>query len=340
LTPPLTLSGKLTAQGGQRLLSALKRLGCAGTLYLEGQAGDMVVVLDRQGEVSSFRLSPQASLEQPLTHFLFHASQSDEEVRPRLPSFAATSPVSALRALPALGSETRLEGAFVDFRALLAHLQGRGFSGALMVRASPQEGLVLLYRGALQAAVYSSEGRLVAGTRALRHMYRQCLEGGGGQIALQRLDPKLAAALSGLALGCAVNAAGPELKSFSGVEVSRHGYLVYEAGQVFLVVEAPTLGPPRLYAAAAGLPSLDLPERPTGWEKRDYRLTLRGRDALNPMTDLYLSLPGRVPQGRALLKQLELGVPTAELAGRLRLEEEALKELLETLQADGLIRAV
>jgi hypothetical protein len=333
-------SAKPEGRTGEEVVVALAKLGCSGTLYLEGRGGALLLVLARGRIATEFGLSPLASLDQVCTHLCFRPLTAEGGALPQLPSRAPGSPVAALRALPDLAQETRLETGLFDFRALLARYQERGLSGALTVRAGEEEGLVLLYKGQLQAAAYGRENRVASGAQALRSMYRQVLpDVPESRLGFHRLEPALVAALSGLAQERALGAASPELGTFTGIEVGKRGYLFYASGRPYLLIEAQTIGPPRLYQALVGGEPLALPDKPTGWEKRSYRLTLRGHDALNPMTDLYSTFTNRYgPAGVQLLRALHASAATGELALRLGVDEEELRALVERLESDGLIR--
>lgn len=337
-------SAKPEGRTGEEVVTVLGKLGCSGTLYLEGRSGALLLVLTKGRIASEFGLAPTASLEHVCTHLCFRPLMAEGGALPQLPPKAPGSPVAALRALPDLAQETQLEPGLFDFRALLARYQERGLSGALTLQAGEEEGLILLYKGRLQAAAYGRENRVTGGAQALRAMYQGSLGQGAlpdahGRLSLHRLAPALVAALSGLAQERALERASTELGTFTGVEVGRRGYLFYSDGRPYLLIEAQTIGPPRLYEAVSGGESLALPDKPTGWEKRSYRLTLRGHDALNPMTDLYLTFTGRYgPTGVQLLRALQAAAATGELAYRLGIDEEELRTLVERLESDGLIR--
>lgn len=345
-------SGDVAGRPGRDIVSALGKLNLSGTLYLEGKGSGLILIAE--GKVcGEFGFSFPVSLKEACRRYYF---QPHEDVsRPRLPSCSSNSPVAALRALPGMGLDTRLRAGFTDFRTLLLSFKRSGFSGVLKVHTEAEEGLALFYRGSLQAAAYGSENRVQTGDRALRSMYRQCSQEAGSpeagspetgppealctELAFHRLEPTLVAALSGLALGKTLSpgSTADGLKTFTGVEVAKKGYLFYLAGRNYLFVEAQTIGPPRLYQAVADADDLALPSKPTGWEKRRYRLTLRGVDALNPMTDLYLNVGSRLGP---LLKLLERAVPVEQLAAGLEVDDEELRMLLEGLEEEGLIRAV
>lgn len=346
LAPPSTrgFSVKPEGQTGQEAVALLGKLGCSGTVYLEGRGGALLLVLEGGEAVAEVGLSPAASLKEVCTHLCFRPLRAEAvagQPLPQLPSRAPGSPVAALRALPDLAAETPLDTGLLDFRALLARYAERGLSGAVTVRSESEEGIVLLYKGRLQAAAHGRENRVVSSAQALRNMYRETLPDAGGRLALHKLEPALVAALAGLAQERSPRAAAAELGTFTGIEVGKRGYLFYTAGRPYLLIEAQTIGPPRLYEAQLASEALELPDKPTGWERRAYRLTLRGHDALNPMTDLYLNFTSRYgPASLQLLREVRAAAPTAELADRLGLDEEALRVLVEGLESNGLIRAV
>ncbi len=97
----------------------------------------------------------------------------------------------------------------------------------------------------------------------------------------------------------------------------------------------------RRYAALdePAAPVVPLPEEPPGWEAQHYVLTLRGRDALNPMTELWMRFRATygVP-GQRLLEVLTDGATLEAVAAVLDTPLEELRPWLHKLEEEGLVR--
>lgn len=102
--------------------------------------------------------------------------------------------------------------------------------------------------------------------------------------------------------------------------------------------EAPAI---RRYAALdePAAPVVPLPEEPPGWEAQHYVLTLRGRDALNPMTELWMRFRATygVP-GQRLLEVLTDGATLEAVAAALDTPLEELRPWLHKLEEEGMVR--
>lgn len=84
---------------------------------------------------------------------------------------------------------------------------------------------------------------------------------------------------------------------------------------------------------------MPLPEEPPGWEAQHYVLTLRGRDALNPMTELWMRFRATygVP-GQRLLEVLTDGATLEAVAAALDTPLEELRPWLHKLEEEGMVR--
>ena len=103
-------------------------------------------------------------------------------------------------------------------------------------------------------------------------------------------------------------------------------------------VKPPTI---RRYAALdePAAPVVPLPEEPPGWEAQHYVLTLRGRDALNPMTELWMRFRATyVAPGQRLLEVLTDGATLEAVAAALDTPLEELRPWLQRLENEGLVR--
>ena len=97
----------------------------------------------------------------------------------------------------------------------------------------------------------------------------------------------------------------------------------------------------RRYAALdePAAPVVPLPEEPPGWEAQHYVLTLRGRDALNPMTELWMRFRATYgAPGQRLLEVLTDGATLEAVAAALDTPLEELRPWLHKLEEEGMVR--
>ena len=280
-------------------------------------------------------------------------------------------PSGVLWALPTLSEQLLLSTAETGLRELAARLSADGFSGAVVLTAPPPRstdlpsanlpntdpsgtdsptfyGLLLFYQGQLGGAVYEAGAVRQGGAAALRTLTQLT-----AALVLHALPEPVTASLLGWLLGLSSSDASvgdassrrlPE--GFSGLELSATGARFYRAGTPYLLqlrppgapVHADSLG---LFAACERVPTLTLPGEPSGWEGRRYGLTLRGRDALNPMTELSMRFQGEFGRsGRRALEQFRRDLSVEVAAGALGLEVAELGGLVERLEAEGFVRTV
>ena len=112
-------------------------------------------------------------------------------------------------------------------------------------------------------------------------------------------------------------------------------------GKPYLQVRSPVLVAGVRYSRvhADQLPDLRLPAGVPGWEDKRFDLTLRGRDALIPMTALAMEFDHKYGDaGRTLLELLKKGLSAEEVSSKLQVELGTIQNGLEALQKDGLIR--
>ncbi len=126
---------------------------------------------------------------------------------------------------------------------------------------------------------------------------------------------------------------------FNGIEVSAQGYRYYQYDEPYLLVRSETHGDRGRYPTRAQTPSLALPDEPPGWETQRYRLTLRGKDALDPMMETSHEFRDRYGgEGRKVLKTLGQQLTAEEVAFRLELPFRDLRKWLDRLEGEGFIR--
>ena len=108
--------------------------------------------------------------------------------------------------------------------------------------------------------------------------------------------------------------------------------------------DAANVEPPAIQRYAAldepAAPVVPLPEEPPGWEAQHYVLTLRGRDALNPMTELWMRFRTTYgAPGQRLLEVLTDGATLEAVAAALDTPLEELLPWLHKLEEEGMVRS-
>lgn len=328
------LHGESGALTGAELLGGLQALGCSGTLVLERPGGTLLLLLDGGRVAARHALGPNDPLGSAAAHF--HFERHEAGALPQLGSRFPRSVVPWLRAVPAFGFRPLPK--LLDLASLFGELREAGFGGCLWLAARAASGLVLFDEGRAALAVFEEDGYVRERAEALRALRRCHIGESEAELRLRALHPFFLRALLGMASG---NAA-PAGARLSGLEVGEDGYRYLKEGEPLLRVRAELRGAGVRYAALAALPELpelQLPDEPPGWERQRYQLTLRGRDALNPMTEVALEFRrsfGR--EGRRLLEQLERGTTLEVVAQVLALELSELKPWLGRLEQEGLVR--
>lgn len=331
--------GNTGALGADAVLDALRNLRCSGTLVVSDERGSMILQLAKGQVEASFKLGTYQRLEAPGQAFHMHPHAAGEV--PELPGRAPDSGSALLRALPRLTPGQTLPLGAVDLSGLVDALGSRSFTGVLSFERGSERAAAVFLAGRIRAAVHEKGGRVLGRVEALRVLQKLGREASEGALALEPLDPLIAGPLVALAL----DAHAPEdAEPFTGVDVDDRGYRFVRNGSVFLCVPSPPLHSGRRYAlpelTAARMPELALPSEPPGWEEQRYSLTLRGKDALNPMTELNMTFENDHGElGKAVLETLGNGATLEQAALDLTLELDELKPWLERLEGAGLIRA-
>ncbi len=354
------LHGELGSMSARDLLGMLAAAGASGTVVLtrgavartlrltHGQPShqtDLGGAFDLNVSGGAFIFWPGAVMDSGAD---FETDFSADPV-PTLPSRypAAQGP---LWALPALAEQPLLSTAETDLRALLVRLERDGFGGALVLGA-PGYGLLLFQAGRLAGAVLEDDTGLSRGDAALR-----ALSGGAAdraELTLHALPGGVVADVLGLVLGLQLggvtntpNGALNNLPNhvpdgFSGLELTAAGARYYAAGSPYLFVPRPDGVPVTtgLFVPSLRTPPLSLPSEPHGWERRAYSLTLRGRDALNPLTELSMRFRGEFGRaGQRALEQFRTEGSVEAAATALSLDLGDLKPTVERLHTEGFLR--
>ena len=245
-----------------------------------------------------------------------------------LPQLAAVSEHGwgLLRLAPRLAAPSRWPSISVDLPTLHRRLESLAWSGLMVVG----EGGALWREGRVVGA--HADG--ASGADALRALRRAAADE-GAVIELHPLDQRTASSLHGVA----------ERQRESGKQAGsvhcdpdRTLYLGRNQAEFTVVGGSGFRG---TFSAADRLISepLQLPEEPLGWEGKRYAITLRGRDALNPMTDRHSAFLARHGErGATLLETVGAGDPLDKVARATGIELSDVRKSVETWESDGLIR--
>jgi|GEM_PF-1646525 len=253
------------------------------------------------------------------------------EVQPTLfqPMFK-DSPLTLGRLLPAgKAAYLGLRSKFCDLRSFFAELQEREWSGHLYTTVEGWRAHVLMLEGkAVAAACREDEGELALSS--VQDMWNA-----GATLSGFRLEAEIVRTLSGVR-GPALSESPPS--GFSGVWMTTTQTELWLEGRAvgrMLLPSSeqgiyPMPGEPRSIALSEPLPrSLLLP----------HTLTLRGRDALSPITHTYASLRrelGHVAIG--LLEHIRDGKPLSEYLQAQNLAPAEAVVLLERMVGSGFLR--
>lgn len=341
------LSGQTGNLTGEDLLRMARTLQWTGTLALtagllptskETDTHGMLLVLLEQGQERQRQTLGRIDTfsENLAYHFYQHSVYSNTiNTVPLLPSRFPRSILPLMRAMPVLGASSFVTPKQLDLKVLLEALQSEQFTGYLSLSKTIEHGLVLLHQGHIAAAVYENDGYVREGSDALRFLRRASLFG-TAEVELMKLEPLLVRSLLGLAL----SVIGKEVRG-DGLEGSELGYTYVHEGKPLLRVAIELHGRVGFYEAVTNVPDLVMPDEPIGWEQQRYQLTLRGRDALNPMTSLSMEFQTHYgKQGKRLLEQLSKGLNAEKLSESLVMTISDLKPVIEKLEREGLIRHV
>lgn len=355
LVPELPTRGALGSLGAQAFLAALSTQKVSGTLYL-ARADERTLLTLKGGEPharADFGSADGAAFDLGETggQFSFwpHAVTATHPSTPTWPS-RYPDRTGPLWALPVFTEHPLLSTAETELRGLVSRLAADAFTGALVLGAPhaelPTYGLLLFQEGRLGGAVCETvaqtQAQIPGGSAALRTLVQ--LE---AALTLHALPEPVVAGLLGWLLGLQLSDTADENgvpEGFSGLELTPAAARYYRAGSAYLQLSrpagqaAPATG---LFAACQRAPSLFLPSKSHGWEARRYGLTLRGRDALNPMTELAMRFRSDFgPVGRRILEAFRRELSAGAAAETLALAPDDLKSVVERLEHGGFIRPI
>jgi len=260
---------------------------------------------------------------------------SDHEV-PGLPSLLPDATWPALLVLPALPGGSEVPAGSLSLPALVAHLDARGVRGAVSVVGDGETVAALIAGGRIVAAAGDKHGRELQRSDAMRLLSRFVADPKAAPLQITPLPEVVLAAVAGVMLNHKRSAP-------HGVRIGERSATILEAGQPLLRVAyqgAERLGRFAAEPAVDRLPALPLPDDPPDWETRTYHLTLRGRDALDPMTELSMRFDEDYgAAGKAILRALRRGLDVETTSAELGMDLDALGGWLRRLESEGMVRA-
>ena len=333
------LTGSSGRHDGGALLRALLNAHATGTLAVTHEGGVTLTLIEDGTTVTRTTLGEggdTAAGHAPFTYHPHALPQGALHAVPELPSRIPGARDAALRAIPHLPPHAAVPPGLANLETLLAHAAQ---VAPLTLLASTQDGeaaATLLRNGTPIAARSDRHGRTASGSDALRTLARHAA-GLAGQdpLTLHALPTPLAPLLAGILLGQTGDA--PD-----GIRASEAHVLYLQGGVPTLRVAHPQAADLGRYAATPQLdtlPALPLPSDPPDWETRRYHLTLRGRDALDPMTDLAMTFTRRFgPSGQTVLRTLQRGTTIEATAAELGMDLDQLAAWVHELEADGLLK--
>ncbi len=346
------LLGATNNLSGHELLGAVRSWFPSGTLALT-QGQDVAGVRVLRGVALMALVGGEVKARHMLGRFAglaatdldLHAVPHAASTLPRLPSVAPECDLDAARALPRFVSSVRLLPGVSDVKPLLARLGEAGWHGALLGRSGLGSAVVLLLEGRVVAASGHRSGLGLERQDAVRLLQRLAHDNEPDALHLVPLEPRSAAAVAGYALGRAFEG---DAEHHTGIAKTGAGVTFYHRGEPYLVLAARAAGDavpgePEVQRFDAldepSAPVVPLPDEPPGWEAQHYVLTLRGRDALNPMTELWMRFRTTYgAPGQRLLEVLANGATLETVAAALDTPLDELRPWLQRLEAEGMVR--
>ncbi|GHF49128.1 hypothetical protein HNQ07_002555 [Deinococcus metalli] len=210
-----------------------------------------------------------------------HAADGAEELAELIPElkpmFHGAAPFLA-RFLPeSAATHAGLNQNFCDLHAFLKYLHEHSWFGYLHAVLGDQSAYVLLYEGrTVTAAAASATGEQALGE--LLNLYEQ-----GASLSAHPLSQNYAHVLSGIgSRAWKFNLT----EDFTGLHARPTGAIFYVRGEIVATMPA-TLPYEGAFPAPLRPQTLILPRSLAGWAHHHYALTLRGKDALNAITDVH-----------------------------------------------------
>ena len=252
-----------------------------------------------------------------------------------LPSAAPHSDLVLARVAPrGKAAVSGLRSSFADITALAAHLERERFDGYLLEHdGDVVSSMALVFEGHLvSASALGDKGTLWAAAALAQLVQRYAA---GATLQVRSLERPFVHALSGLGERSWKVQPGD---GFTGVRAETGGQVtLHHDGQTVAHLHVPHLEP-GAFPAPLRPNRLSLPKPVGPWASERYALTLRGRDATNPITPHYQRL--RATHGKQsldILVQLGRGKTPIEVAQTVERDVSDLEDLVLMLVREGLL---
>lgn len=227
-----------------------------------------------------------------------------------------------------------LHHSFAALDRLCAHLEELDLDGALVLHAAGDlNALALLFEGHLIGANAAREAEQLWGDAALLQLTQGFMA--GASLEVMRLERNVVHALSGIQERAWKVQPG---EGFTGAKGLNNGFLsLHYDGAPLGRIETGTREA-GAYPAPLRPARLTLPRIIGAWASERYTFTLRGRDAVNPITDQYNR--ARATHGKPnvdVLAQLGRGKTPLEVAQTLERDAAGLESVIEAFLREGLL---
>ncbi len=224
-----------------------------------------------------------------------------------------------------------LNESFCDLHAFLKSLHEHSWYGYLYAVLGDQTAYVLLFEGrTVTAAAASATGEQALGE--LLNLYEQ-----GASLSAHPLSPVYAHVLSGIgSRAWKFNLT----EDFTGLHARPTGAIFYARGEIVATLPA-TLPYEGAFPAPLRPQTLILPRSLAGWAHHHYNLTLRGRDGMNAITDVYHVFRSEYGEaGLTFLRALGEKLTPAEYAMRSDAALHDLEPMVHSFLKTGYVREV
>ena len=332
------LGGALRGSAGGRTVQELiERLGpVTGTLASGGPGGWSLTVLAGGTPVRTVEVGDAPDPGAVDLPFVLHEHPVDDAAPlPTLPSLLPETTWPGLLAVPHGPGVREIPCGLAPLPSLTAHLDASGARGVLAVHGGAGSAAAVVAGGRIVAAVGDKHGREVQRGDAMRLLARHATDPAAPPMLLVPLPDAILSAVAGVLLDRRRDAP-------HGVRVGERAAVLTDGGEDRLRIVYPAAERLGRFAAEIGLdrlPALPLPDDPPDWETRTYHLTLRGRDALDPMSEVSMRFASEYgPTGKRILQALRRGLDVETTGAEVGVELDELGGWLRRLEGEGFVR--